>query len=189
MDQLEYPEDQIGTFSQRIEEVIRPFEKSPEAIMQIPGFDRRAAEVVIAEIGCETERFPTAHHPASRVGVCPGNNESAGKKKSGKTTKGNRWLRATLSQAAWAASCKKDSYFRAQYRRLAGRRGRKRALIAVAHSLLTVICHVLKNKTPYSDLGADYFDKLNANRLIRYHRKRLQDLGFEVTLNPREATV
>ena len=183
MDHLEYLETQIEVFSQRIEEMSRPFEEAIEAVTQLPGFERRAAENLIAEIGTDMERFPSEDHLSSWAGVSPGNNESAGKKKSGKTTKGSRWLRATLTQAAWAASRKKDSYFRAQYHRLAGRRGKKRALIAVAHSLLVTIYHVLKNNTAYEDLGADYFDKLNAKRLVPYLVKRLEKLGYDVTIS------
>jgi type II secretory pathway component PulL len=114
--------------------------------------------------------------------VCPGNNESAGKHKSGRTTQGNRWLRTALVQSAWAATRKKDSYFQAQYRRLAGRRGKKRALFAVAHSLLTVIYHMLTRGSSFNDLGGDYFDKLNAKRLLPHLVKRIRDLGYQVTL-------
>lgn len=184
MDHLDYLETQIEVFSQRIEEVSRPFEEALEAVTQLPGFERRSAENLIAEIGTEMQRFPTADHLSSWAGVSPGNNESGGKKKSGKTTKGNRWLRTTLIQAAWAASRKKNSYFRAQYHRLAGRRGKKRALMAVAHSLLVTVYHVIKNKTAYQDLGADYFDKLNAKRLVPYLVKRLKNLGYEVAITP-----
>jgi transposase len=128
------------------------------------------------------DQFPTDKHLASWAGVCPGNNESGGKRKSGKTTKGSRWLRAALTQAAWAATRTRGTYFQAQYRRLVGRRGKKRALIAVAHSLLIAIYHVLKDQVPYQDLGSDYFDKLNARHLLRHHLKRLESLGYEVSL-------
>ena len=152
MDQLDYLDRQIDLFSQRIEEVSRPFAGAIEEVMRLPGFEKRAAENVIAEIGCNMDQFPSADHLSSWAGICSGSNESAGKRKSGKTTKGSKWLRSTLAQAAWAASKKKNSYFHAQYGRLAGRRGKKRAVIAVAHSLLTVIYHVLKNHTDYKDL-------------------------------------
>lgn len=184
MDHFEYLEGQIERFSQRIEEVSGPFEEAIEDVARLPGFEKRSAENVIAEIGCDMERFPSEEHLSSWAGMCPGNNETAGKKKSGKTTKGSKWLRATLAQSAWAASRKKGSYFQAQYRRLAGRRGKKRALIAVAHSLLIVIYHVLKDHTEYKELGADYFDKLNSKRLVPYLVKRLQNLGYEVKLEP-----
>ncbi len=184
---LEYLEEQIERFSQRIEEVSGPFQEAIAAVASLPGFNQRAAQNVVAEIGCTMEQFPSADHLASWSGVCPGNNESGGKRKSGKTTKGSRWLRLALSQAAWAASRKKDSYFQAQFRRLAGRRGKKRALISVARSLLVVIYHILKKRTTFKDLGSDYFDKLNSRRLVPYLVKRIENLGYGVTLVPSEA--
>jgi len=182
LDHLEYLENQIDRFTRRIEEVSRPFASAIEAVTQVTGFEQRAAQNVVAEIGATMEPFPSEHHLASWSGVCPGSNESGGKRKSGKTTKGNRWLRTALVQAAWAATRKKDSYFQAQYRRLAARRGKKRAILAVAHSLLTVIYHMLKTGSTFKDLGGDYFDKLNKNRLLPYFLKRITDLGFQVTL-------
>jgi len=182
LDHLEYLEGQIERFTRRIEEVSRPFASAIEVVTQVTGFEQRAAQNVVAEIGATMEPFPSEHHLASWSGVCPGSNESGGKRKSGKTTKGNRWLRTTLVQAAWAATRKKDSYFQAQYRRLAARRGKKRAILAVAHSLLTVIYHMLKNGSTYQELGGDYFDKLNKNRLLPYFVRRIKDLGFQVTL-------
>jgi transposase len=135
MDQLEDLEDRIERFTKRIEEISGPFAPAIKAVAELPGFDQRSAQNVVAEIGTDMSRFPTADHLASWAGICCGSNESAGKRKSGKTTKGSRWLRTALVQAAWAASHTKDSYFRAQFRRLVGRRGKKRALVAVAHSL------------------------------------------------------
>lgn len=126
--------------------------------------------------------FPSDAHLYSWAKVSPGNNESAGKRKSGTTGHGNRWLRGTLVQVAWAATHKKDSYFQAQYRRLAGRRGKKRALIAVAHSLLTDTYHILKTGQSYRELGARHFDTIQRDRVRRYHVKRLQDLGYQVEL-------
>jgi transposase len=165
-----------------VEELMAPFETELALVADLPGFADRAAQNVLAEIGARMAQFPSADHLCSWAGICPGNNESAGKRKTGTIRKGNRWLRQTLVQAAWAASRKKDSYFRAQYRRLAGRRGKKRALVAVAHSLLVVIYHVLKTGKPYVELGADYFDRLDSKRLSRYHVKRLEALGYQVTL-------
>jgi len=179
---LEYLESRIEEFSRRIEEVSRPFALAIARVATLPGFDQRSAQNVVAEIGVDMEVFPSAPHLASWAGVCPGNNESAGKRKSGKTTKGNRWLRAALSQSAWSAARKKDSYFQAQYRRLAGRRGKKRAIVAVAHSLLTIIYHMLKNASDYQELGCDYLDKLNARSLLPYLLKRIKDMGYQVSL-------
>ena len=135
------------------------------------------------------DQFPSDGHLCSWAGISSGNNETAGKRKSGKTTKGSRWLRAALVQAAWAASNKKGSYFQARYRRLAPRRGKKRALVAIAHSLLVSIFHVLKDNVEYKDLGADFFDKLNSKRLVPYLVKRLKNLGYNVELVPREIAV
>jgi transposase len=187
LDHLKYLEDQIERFDERIEELMGPFEKELRLLKGVPGFGDRTAQNVLAEIGVNMGQFPSHDHLSSWAGMCPGNNESAGKRKSGKTTKGSRWLRQTLVQAAWAASRKKKSYFHAQYRRLAGRRGKKRALVAVAHSLLVVIYHVLKTGTPYQELGPDYFDRLDPKRLTRYHVKRLEALGYQVTLAEAEA--
>ena len=131
--------------------------------------------------------FPDEHHLASWCGVCPGNEESGGRRLRSRTRKGNRWLRRALTEAAWAASRVKDSYLRAQYRRLAGRRGKKRGLLAVGHSLLVIVYHLLKNGVEYRDLGPDYFDRLQPERLRRYLVKRLQTLGYEVTLSPTDS--
>ncbi len=116
--------------------------------------------------------------------MSPGSDESAGKRRNGRTSKGNRWLRAALVQAAWAASHSKDTYLAAQYRRLVGRRGKKRALVAVGHSILVILYHLLKDGTPYSELGGNYFDRLQPERLTHYYVKRLERLGHKVTLEP-----
>jgi transposase len=186
MDHLSYLETQIERFSDRINEVASPFEKAITALLPIPGYDRVAAQNVIAEIGPDMTPFRTDAHLCSWAKVCPGNNESAGKRKSGATGHGNRWLEATLVQVAWAASRKKNSYFQAQYRRLVGRRGKKRAIVAVAHSILTDTYHILKRGTEYRDLGGDYFDRIRHDRILRYHVRRLQELGYPVVLGERK---
>jgi len=184
MDQLVDLERRIERFTKRIEEVLGPFEQAVAMIAELPGFDVRSAQNVVAEIGTDMSRFPTAAHLASWAGLCPGNNESAGKHKSGKTRKGSRWLRAAMSQSAWAASNNKTSYFRAQFRRLAAKRGRKRAIIAVAHALLETIYHILKTGRPYKDLGVDYFDNLDKDRIVKSATRRLERLGLKVTVTP-----
>jgi transposase len=182
-----YLERQIQEFSRRIrarlEELLA--EKDRERLDRIPGLNQRTIENVIAETGVTMTIFPDEHHLASWCGMCPGNEESAGRRLRTRTRKGNRWLRRALAEAAWAASRVKKSYLAAQYRRLAGKRGRKRALLAVGHSLLVIIYHVLKNNVEYRDLGPDYFDRLEPERLRRYLVKRLQSLGYDVTLSPK----
>jgi transposase len=186
MNHLTYLEGQIDRFNQRIEEAARPFEKAITALIPMPGYDKVSAQSVIAEIGPDMNQFPTDAHLCSWAKVCPGNNESAGKRRSGATGHGNRWLQSTLVQVAWAASRKKQSYFQAQFRRLSGRRGKKRAIVAVAHSILTDTYHILKEEASYRELGGDHFDRLHHDRIRRYHVKRLQDLGYPVVLGERK---
>lgn len=149
---------------------------------EIPGIDMRSGVDVLAEITTRMSQFPTAKNLASWSRICPGNEESAGKRKNAKTGQGNRWLKRALTQAAWAAAHSKGSYLCAQFRRLARKRGKKRAVIAVAHSLLIILYHMLKYHQHYHELGADYFDRLNPERLTRYHKKRLESLGFNVII-------
>jgi transposase len=187
LDQLQTTEQFIARLDERIAELARPLEPVLEKLDAIPGIDRRVAEVLIAEIGPDMTPFPSDAHLASWAGISPGNNESAGKKRSGKTTKGSRWLRQALVQAAWAASHKKDSYFQEHARNLMHRRGRKRGLVAVAHSLLIIIYHMLKEDSAYRDLGPHFLDHLRATHLIRFHVRKLQNLGLQVTLTPEAA--
>lgn len=190
LDHLEQLETQVARFDDRIAEAIRPFlsEADERRLDDIPGFSRRTIENVIAEVGVDMSHFPTAKHLSSWAGMCPGNEESAGKRKRSKMTKGNRWLRRALCEAAWAATHAKRSYFAAQYRRLAGRRGKKRALMAVGHSLLEVVYFLLRHReTPYQDLGVDYFVKLDPEKHRRYLVRRLEEMGYDVTLADRQS--
>jgi len=186
MDPMTHLEGLIGRLGVKIEEVLAPFAEAAERLTTIPGVDQRTAETVIAAIGMDMKPFATAEHLASWAGMCPGNNESAGKRKSGRTTKGSRWLRQVLTQAAWAASHTKDTYLSSQYRRLAARRGKKRALAALGHTLLVVIYHLLKDGTKYHELGGDFLERLEPERLTRQLINRLEKLGHKVILQPKE---
>jgi transposase len=183
LDQVEFLEGQVARLGSRIVEVLPPpFEEAVERLRTIPGIDRRAAENIVAEIGPDMTQFPSAGHLASWVGICPGNHESAGKRRSGRTTKGNSWLRVTLVQCAWAASHTKGTYLSSQYKRLAARRGKKRALVALGHTLLGIVYVMLKKKTAYRELGADYQDKQDKEQLKARLLRRLEKLGVKVTV-------
>lgn len=185
--QLHQQELLIAELEAKIEELTQPFAAQIERLDAIPGVDRRVAEVMLAELGPDMTPFPTHRHVALWAGMCPGNEESAGKRRKRRITPGNRWLKRTLVQAGWAASHTKNSYLASQYRRLLGRRGKKRALVAVAHSILVIAYQLLKNGTSYRDLGSDFFDRLEPERLKRFYLKRLQQLGHKVILEPYEA--
>lgn len=182
MDQVEFLEAQIARLSARIEEVMpAPFAEAIERLDTIPGIDQRAAQNIIVEIGADMDQFPSAGHLASWVGVCPGNNESAGKRKSGKTTKGNKWLRVVLVQCAWAASRAVGTHLRQLYGRLVGRRGKKRALVAVAHRLLLIVYNVLKKGQVYQEpVQAAPDRQQDRERLKQRLLKRLEKLGVNV---------
>jgi transposase len=186
MSHLDALEDLIGQLNGRIETAMAPFLAEVERLETIPGVDRRTAEVIVAELGTDMNQFPSADHLASWAGMCPGNDQSAGKRRSGRTTKGDRWLRAALTQAAWAASHTKGTYLSGQYHRLAKRRGKKRALVAVGHTLLTIAYYVLKRGTTYVELGAEFLDRLDPERTTRHLVKRLEQIGYQVSLKPRD---
>lgn len=184
LDHLYFVESKMGRIEREIEERLGPFQSEVARLGTIPGVDHVTAWSLLAEIGWNMKQFPDAQHLASWAGLCPGSHESAGKRKSGKTRKGSLWLRRCLSQAAWAVSMTKNNYLSALYRRLAARRGSKRATIAVAHNLLVIAYYILRDGTCYQDLGPDYFDRLDPEGLRRRLTKRLQGLGFKVTLEP-----
>jgi transposase len=182
LEQVEFLEAQIDKLNARITAVLpAPFAKAIQRLDTIPGIDLRAAENIIAEVGADMEPFASAGHLASWVGMCPGNNESAGKRRSGRTTKGNKWLRVVLVQCAWAASRSKGTHLRQLYGRLAGRRGKKRALVAVAHRLLLIIYNVLKKGQVYEEpVQAAPARQKDKERLKQRLLKRLEKLGVKV---------
>ena len=188
LDHLQYLEGQIERFSARIAQCLEPWVPAEQMarLDAIPGVNRRTVENVVAEIGTDMGQFPDADHLSSWAGMCPGNEESAGKRIRHRMTKGDRWLRRALTEAAWAAAHSKNTYLGAQYRRLAPRRGKKRALMAVGHSLLVIIYHLLKEPVTFEELGSDYFDQLKPEQYRRYLVKRLESLGYEVNLKPKE---
>ena len=180
--QIDSLDETIERFNEQIETYCRPFEEAVTLLDTIPGVGRETAEVIVSEIGTDMSRFPSANHLASWAGVAPGNNESAGKRRSGKTRKGNQVLCAALNQAAHAAARTKDTYLSAQYRRLAARRGKKKAIVALEHTILVMAYHLIQRNEPYRELGGNYFDnrrpEVTAKRLV----KRLEQLGFSVAL-------
>lgn len=184
MRQLDFLEQQVGRFEEQIHSVMPPFEWAAALLTTMPGVDRTAACALIAEIGVDMQRFASSRHLASWAGLCPGNNESAGKRRSGKSHRGNRWIKGLMTEIAWAATRTKNSYSAAQYRKLAGHRGKKRALVAVANSLLQAAWHMLTHRQPYQDLGPHYLSRLNQKQLERSLVRRLQALGHNVILQP-----
>jgi transposase len=185
---IDQMDETIGRLSAEMARVAAPFSPLLALLMTIPGVSRRTAEVIVAEIGPDMGRFPTAAHLASWAGGCPGNNESAGKHGSGRTRKGSKWLRVALVEAAHAAARTKSSYLAAQYARLRGRRGPKKAALAVAHSILVIAWHLLSRGEPDTDLGADYFVKRQTHQADRDRLVRqLERMGHTVTLEPTAA--
>jgi transposase len=177
--------ERLATLDAQIRQLTAPYEGIIERLDAIPGIDRRTAEVILAEIGPDVTPFPTAQHLASWACLCPGNNISGNKRRSGKTRHGQNWLRTALVEAAWAASHTKNTYLSSQFHRLRARRGDKRAAVAVAHSILIVVYHLLaKPEAVFQDLGGDYFLKRNAEQEERRAVRKLTSLGFAVTLTP-----
>jgi transposase len=181
---LDALDELIGQVSAEVEERLRPFEAEIARLDTIPGVARATAEAIIAEIGLDMGRFATSAHLASWAGLAPGNDQSAGKRKRAAITKGDRWLRAILVQAAKSLSRSHRSYLAAQYHRLASRQGKNKAAIAVAHSILVIAYHLLKRKEDYCDLGPDYFDQRSRQAIERNAVRRLQNLGYRVNLEP-----
>ena len=177
----------ITELSTRIEAEMAPFRSKLDHLTTTPGIAARVAEVIIAETGGDMSRFPTPAHLASWAGVCPGNRQSGARRKSGKTREGNRWLCGALGQAAMSA-VRTDSFLAARYRRLVGRLGKLKALVAIQHSLLTAVWHMLTNNVGYNDLGSDYYTRLDPERAIRRLTRQANALGFTVRFDPIQAT-
>jgi transposase len=179
---IDFLDEQIDRLSDAIEEQIRPFKAAVELLCTIPGVQKRTAEVIVAEIGADMSVFPSAAQLASWAGLCPGNDQSAGKRRSGRTRKGSKWLSIALTEAAQANTRSRDSYLSAQYRRLRARRGHKRAIGAVKHSIIVAAWHMLTTGEIYHDAGGDYFTRLDPDKQARRLVAQLERLGHIVTL-------
>jgi transposase len=184
LEMIQHHDQAIARLDQEIEERLHPYDPLIQQLAAIPGCSRRVIEILFAEVGWDLSAFPDAAHLASWVGICPGNNESGGKRFSGRIRKGNRWVKAILVQAAQAAARTKSSYLAAQYHQIAARRGNKRAAVAVGHSILVIYYHMLTTGKPYQEKGADYFSELDRQHAERRLTKQLERLGYQVTLTP-----
>lgn len=184
LEHIGYLDEAIARLHDAIDATLAPFAEAIALLQTIPGVRAVAAATIVAEIGVDMARFPDAAHLASWAGVCPGNKQSGRARLSGRTTTGSSWLRAVLTEVAWANARSTAGYLGAQFRRLTRRRGVRRALVAVAHSILVSIYHMLRDHRPYADLGAEHFATLDTARLEKHHVKRLNALGFSVTLTP-----
>jgi transposase len=184
LNHIDFLSQTIEALNERVEERLGPFEDQIRRLDAIPGVGRQTAQDVIAEIGVDMSSFPTVAHLCSWAKVCPGSDESAGKRRSGSTGKGNRYIRAALADAAWAASHSRKTYFGAQ---VGHRRGKKRAIVAVSNSILGTIYYMLRNGTEYHDLGPDHFDEHSLQRITKAAKRRLEQAGWEVHLELRAA--
>ncbi|MFD4972220.1 IS110 family transposase [Streptomyces sp. NPDC058424] len=188
LDHYDQLTEAIGQLDARIEEAMTPFRPALDLLDTIPGINRAVAEVIIAETGGDMNRFASAKHLASWAGVCPGHHESAGRTKNAKVRPGNPYLKGALGLAAFGAARTKDTYLQARYKRLTARRGPLKALVAVEHSIITAIWHMLTDNVPYHELGGTYFTQRDPERATRRAINALNQLGYTVTLNPLEGT-
>lgn len=184
---LDQTDTDLATLDARIDEALVPYQEQCQSLQQIPGVSRVVAAVIVAELGTDMTVFHSAQHAAAWAGVCPGNNESAGKRKRAGARQGNVHLRTALVEAGIAASHKKGSYLRDKFYRLRARRGTKRAAMAIGHKILIAAYYMLSTRAPYKDLGAAYLDGFEKRRTTRNLVRRLEQLGFEVTLGPKAA--
>lgn len=178
---LDFLDEAIERVTREVENRIVPFQQEIELLRTIPGVDEKVAEVIVSEVGIDMNRFPDHRHLASWAGFCPGNNESAGKRKSGKVRKGSQWLKRALVESSWAVSRAKESYLSALFHRMVRRKGKKKATV---DAILVIAYHILKKRIPYYELGADYFDRLNLKSITNHFIKRLNGMGYKVTLEP-----
>jgi transposase len=179
---ITFLDEEIAALDREVNERLAPFFEALGNLDTIPGVGRKTAEEILAEITTDMDQFPSAKHLASWARVCPGNNESGGKRRSGSTGRGNNWLRGILIQAAYAASRTKNTYLSSLYHRIAARRGKKRAALAVAHAILTIVYHLIRDNTAYQDLGANYFDERQQEATIHRAVRRIEKLGYRVTV-------
>lgn len=184
---IDFLEESLLQLQAEREQDLNPLEEAMEWVQSVVGIGETAAASLIAEIGGERTRFASDKHIASWAGVCPGKKQSGGKRLSGKTPKGNPYLRASLSEVAWAIAHTKDHYVSAFYQRMARRHGQRKAITALAHQVLVMVYHIFRTQKPSSDLGADYFEQRDRGRIERHHLHRLEPLGYPVTLIPKEA--
>jgi transposase len=184
MDHVGFLDRQIAALSERMAQLMLPFQPAIQRLTTIPGVAQRTAENILAETGTDMSRFPSDEHLSSWAGVCPGNHQTGPKRRNVRVNQGSRWLKLALNQAAWGASHTKKTYLSAQYRRLAGRRGAKRAAMAVGHTILVMVYHMLDRNMDYQELGHDFLDKLKPERTKKYLVKRLEAMGYTVTLAP-----
>jgi transposase len=182
--QIRSLDEQIAACDREVAEEMRPFDAEIERLDGIPGIARRSAENIIAEVGVDLSRWPTAAHFASWCGICPGNRESAGKRKRATVRKGNPWLKRSATEAAWAASRARQSYLGARYRQLLASKGHKRAIVALAHEILIIAYYLLTRGRDYEDLGPHYLETRQRQTLLHRATRQLQRLGFEVQLTP-----
>ena len=176
----------VDQISERVASELAPHRASMDKLKAIPGFDTRTVEDLVAEIGFDMSKFPSAKHLGSWAGLCPGNNESAGKKKSGRITHGNKQVKAVMTEAAWAATRTKNTFYSERYHRIAARRGKKCALIAVAYSMLTTVYNILVSNAEYNELGAEYVKSKIEKRRKKYLTAELSKLGYEVQITKKQ---